>query len=81
MADEFQFKKPIPAVIDGGSFEPQAFEDPSFGKDAPPVFEDPSFGFTPQGYIKIGDIAGESQRMPFTEDGFFPPAFDDPLLG
>jgi hypothetical protein len=81
LADEFQFKKPIPAVLTDDGFEPQAFEDPSFGKEAPPVFEDPSFGFSPQSYLKIPDIAGESQRLPFTEDGFVPLAFEDPSFG
>ncbi|MAY87457.1 MAG: hypothetical protein CML02_12155 [Pseudooceanicola sp.] len=77
MSDGFVFKKPIPAVIDTGEFLPQAFEDPLFGKDAPPVFEDPLFGFTPQGYIQIPDIAGES----FSPDGFVPVGFEDPLFG
>ncbi|MBW4984814.1 hypothetical protein KZZ07_19925 [Mameliella sp. CS4] len=80
MPDEFVFKKPIPAVVDNGSgmFQPPAidtFEDPLLGKSGPPVFQEGAF--TPYAYLKIPDIAGES----FTDEGFVPPAFEDPLLG
>ena len=80
MTDEFQFKKPVAAVVDNGSgmFQPPAienFEDPLFGKTGPKAFI--GGAFNPYAYLKIDDIAGES----FTDDGFRPPAFEDPLFG
>ncbi|MFZ7091588.1 hypothetical protein [Primorskyibacter sp. 2E233] len=67
MADQFIFKTTTFATTDYGDIQTQSFKDPSFG-------------YTPQDFMKIGDIAGESQRLTFSDDGLVPGGLDD-ILG